>query len=94
MIPRLHRPRPASHLPDAPGRLRRASPLVLGIIGLSLLSGFAQVAGTAASGTRPAVHAAFAASQPGERDDEALGAAAVAVDFVELPTASVEAINL
>jgi len=78
--------------------VNRATMLVLGIIGVSLLFGVLRVLDLASAVGPPAVHARVAASADSSPlltvADPAVGAAAVEADLVEVPDATAEAVSL
>jgi hypothetical protein len=81
------------HLRDGHRRVGRALPLVLGVIGLSLFASAAQVAGFALAGPRGAMQAS-AAPPAVPIEDANDDAGFIATRFVEVPSASADAISL
>jgi len=91
MSPHLHWPRLRRRRDDARPDMRRAPVLVPGIILLSVLAGAAQVAGLALP--RDDAGLSQAAPSPAlPRDDGA--AVVVPVDMVDVPPATVQAVEL
>ncbi len=95
MSPHLHWLRIHRHLRDGHRRVGRALPLVLGIIGLSLCASVAQVVDFALAGSLVATQVSAAAPALSAEDaNENFDAGVIAARFVEVPSASVEAISL
>ncbi len=88
----LHAPRWLTDIP-----FNRATTLVLGIIGVSLLFGALRVLDVAAAVGTAAAHESLAASAVAPLltvTDPAVGAAAVEADLVEVPNATADAVSL